>query len=392
TAEGALSNIGNNLQRIRELAVQSANATNSASDRAALQAEVAQLVGEISRIAESTNFNGLKLLDGSYKNQNYQVGANAGDTISISVADSRAAALGATTLASVADAADERIASNVAVSGALTINGVAIDTSGLANGDISGLIGRINDQSSATGVTAARATVTQAVIASTDLGAGESGAIRLNGTAISINDTQGASPAALVARINEFSTQTGVTAEVLAGNNIRFTSSIGADIVIQDYGTNTVFGDVTTESTFVAGIELRTRAGGTITAAGAVAGSLYAASTGANAGEANTYTVNGLSVTTVENANNAIKAVDFALQSVNSARADLGAVQNRFNAVVANLQVNAENLSASRSRIQDADFAAETAALSRAQILQQAGTAMVAQANQLPQGVLALLR
>jgi flagellin len=392
TAEGALSNIGNNLQRIRELAVQSANATNSTSDRAALQAEVAQLIGEISRIAEATNFNGLKLLDGSYKLQQYQVGANAGDTIAVSVADSRASALGATTLTSVADAANERIASNVAVNGVLTINGVTIDTSGLANGDINGLIGRINAESSATGVTAARATVTQAVIEATPLTSGQNGAIRLNGTAISFNDTQGGGAAAIVARINEFSTQTGVTAEVLSGNNIRFTSSTGGDISIQDFGTNAIFSNVTTASTFVAGIELRTRAGGTITASGAVADNLLAASTGATAGEAATYTVNGLNISTVQGANDAIKAVDFALQSINSIRADLGAVQNRFNAVVANLQVNAENLSASRSRIQDADFAAETAALSRAQILQQAGTAMVAQANQLPQGVLALLR
>jgi flagellin len=392
TAEGALSNIGNNLQRIRELAVQSANATNSTSDRAALQAEVAQLIGEISRVAEATNFNGLKLLDGSYKNQNFQVGANAGDTIAVSVADSRASALGATTLTSVADAANERIASNVAVNGVLTINGVTIDTSGLANGDINGLIGRINAESSATGVTAARATVTQAVIEATPLTSGQNGAIRLNGTAISFNDTQGGGAAAIVARINEFSTQTGVTAEVLSGNNIRFTSSTGGDISIQDFGTNAIFSNVTTASTFVAGIELRTRAGGTITASGAVADNLLAASTGATAGEAATYTVNGLNISTVQGANDAIKAVDFALQSINSIRADLGAVQNRFNAVVANLQVNAENLSASRSRIQDADFAAETAALSRAQILQQAGTAMVAQANQLPQGVLALLR
>lgn len=392
-AEGALSNIGNNLQRIRELAVQSANATNSASDRAALQAEVAQLIGEVSRIAEATNFNGLKLLDGTYKLQQYQVGANAGDTIAISVGDTRASALGATTLTSDPSGAAERIVSTQAVDGDFIVNGVTINTSGLVAGDITGLVGRINDQNSATGVTAARSTLTQANFVIDGLTGTNIGAIRLNGTAISFSQVQGADADAVVARINEFSTQTGVSASV-SGTSVRLSSSTGADIRIQDFGATltggaTIFTGLTTESTFVAGLELRTRVGGSITATGATAAALFADN--ANAASA-TFTVNGLTVATVQGANDAIKAVDFALQSVNSARADLGAVQNRFNAVVSNLQVNAENLSASRSRIQDADFAAETAALSRSQILQQAGTAMVAQANQVPQAVLQLLQ
>lgn len=392
TAEGALSNIGNNLQRIRELAVQSANATNSASDRAALQAEVSQLIGEIGRVAESTNFNGLKLLDGSYRNQTFQVGANAGDTIAISVSDTRASALGASTLTSRLNDATEGITSAVEVDGALTINGVSISTTGLADGDINGLIGRINDQNSSTGVTAARASTTVTNLAVTPLTGTQTGAVRLNGTAITFTTAQGTSAETVAARINEFSTQTGVTASV-NGTSVQFTSSSGADITVQDFGTNAVLGGATTQTTFVAGVELRTRVGGAISSSGATATALFVESgAGTASGLGNTFTVNGLTVATVQGANDAIKAVDFALQAVNGARADLGAVQNRFNAVVANLQVNAENLSASRSRIQDADFASETAALSRAQILQQAGTAMVAQANQLPQGVLALLR
>ena len=386
TAEGALSNIGNNLQRIRELAVQSANATNSASDRAALQAEVSQLIGEISRVAESTNFNGLKLLDGSYRNQNFQVGANAGDTIAVSVGDTRASALGTSTLTSNADG----ITSSVGVSGDIVINGITISGAGLANGDITGLIGRINEKNSDTGVIAARADRTVTNLAITALPTDQTGALRLNGTAITLTTAQGASATTVAARINEFSTQTGVTASV-NGTSLQLTSSTGADINIQDFGATAVLGS-TAAQTFVAGIELRTRIGGSISASGAVAESLLVTSTGATSGATNTFRIDGLTVATVSGANNAIKAVDFALDAVNGARADLGAVQNRFNAVVANLQVNAENLSASRSRIQDADFASETAALSRAQILQQAGTAMVAQANQLPQGVLALLR
>ena len=406
-AEGALSNISNNLQRIRELAVQSANATNSASDRAALQAEVAQLISEIGRIAETTNFNGLKLLDGSYKLQQYQVGANAGDTIAITVGDSRASALGATTLASLADASGEALESSVVIDGeAFAINGVTIDTSGIAAGDLTSLINRINNVSSDTGVTAARSSVTQAVLApAVPLATNATGAIRLNGTAISFNQTQGTDEGSVAARINQFSTQTGVVAEVITGG-IRLSSSTGADISLQDFGvvadaTNgaTIFADLADptdpiNTTFISGLELRTQIGGSIVTSEALAGALFISSDSAatTAGNAQDFQVNGLSVATVDGANNAIKAIDFALESINSARADLGAVQNRFIAVVSNLQVNAENLSASRSRIQDADFAAETAALSRAQILQQAGTAMVAQANQVPQAVLQLLQ
>lgn len=197
TAEGALGSVTENLQRIRELAVQSANATNSASDRDALQAEVDQLIAEIDRVATQTKFNGVALLDGSFSAQDFQVGANSGDTITLDA---------------------------------------------------------ITDATTAT----------------------------LGVDAVDIGD--GGDPAA------------------------------------------------------------------------------------------------------------ALGLVDTALDTINSARATLGAVQNRFESTIANLQTAAENMSAARSRIQDADFAAETAELTRTQILQQAGMAMVAQANAAPQNVLTLLQ
>ncbi len=197
TAEGALVEVTNNLQRIRELSVQSANATNSADDRAALQKEVAQLKEEIDRVATTTKFNGTELLDGSFQTQDFQVGADAGETIQV---------------ASIADA------------------------------------------------------------------------------------------------------QTA------------------------------------------------------------------------------TLSIDSIDISSQSGASGAITAVDAALKTVNDSRADLGAIQNRFSSAIANLQTSAENLSASRSRIQDADFAAETAAMTRAQILQQAGVAMLSQANALPNNVLSLLR
>ena len=212
TAEGALKEVSSNLQRIRELAVQSVNATNSASDRDALDGEVQQLIAEIDRVASKTTFNGAELLDGSFATQAFQVGANAGDTI----------------------------------------------------------------------------TITQ--IASTDSGA--------------------------------------------------------------------VFVTAATVS-----------AGGVATVA-----------------------ATSVEVSTAALASAAIATIDNALSAVNATRASLGAYQNRFESVVASVQTTSENLSASRSRVVDADFAQETANLTKAQILQQSGIAMLSQANSVPQNVLALLQ
>ncbi|MCC2658576.1 MAG: flagellin/flagellar hook associated protein [Panacagrimonas sp.] len=262
TAEGALVEVGNNLQRIRELAVQASNATNSQSDRDALQLEVAQALSEIDRVANQTQFNGVKLLDGSFTGAQFQVGANAGETIALSsISDANIAVLGSVSQATGA-------ALSVAASG-LTGFGNAVAAGGFTVNGIS--VGAITAASSA----AERA-------------------------------------GQMVNAINGVSQQTGVGAS--------YDSATGQ-------------------------ISLHSAAAITIAGAGAVA-----------------------------------------------ARANLGALQNRFTSVVASLTATSENLSASRGRIQDADFAKETANLTRAQILQQAGTAMLAQANAAPQNVLSLLR
>ncbi|MHC5147858.1 flagellin [Stenotrophomonas rhizophila] len=319
-AEGSLTEIGNNLQRVRELAVQSSNATNSASDRKALQAEVTQLVSEIDRVAKQSDFNGTKLLDGSFSSQLFQVGANAGQAIAIDkVVDAKANALGGATfdVNSSITLADPTANADFSVKG-MKINGVAI----------------------------ADVEVKQ--------GADEAA-------------TAKASREALVTAINAKIGETGVYAEVNGTAGVTLTS------VKESVNTDGTFKAITADvGTWSAGAPTFAA-----TAATAAPGAKFASD---------------LDVSTVKGAQQALEIVDKALGSINNTRADLGAIQNRFTSVVANLQTSTENLSASRSRIKDTDFAKETAELTRTQILQQAGTAMLAQANQVPQNVLSLLR
>lgn len=405
TAEGALGQVGDSLQRIRELAVQSANATNSSSDRAALQQEVSQLVSEISRIGDTTSFNGLKILDGSYTNQQYQIGANAGETINVSIGDSRASQLGASTLSSSAG-----LAASGATSGgytdalggtlddtSLVINGTSIDLAGAgitADSSLGDVINAINAQSADSGVTAARASSNEVTTGFTAPTAAAT--LKINGTAVNL--ASGATIADAAKAINAKSTQTGVSAEV-DGTNLVFKSANGADFTLNSSDDAVLAGVDTADEdfTFQAGITLSAKVGTTYTVSGDVAGALNLSTTAADnastvAADAKEFKVSEINIGTIDGANDALAAVDAALTQVSGTRATLGAIQNRFTAVVANLSTTAENLTASRSRIQDADFAAETANMTRGQILQQAGTAMLAQANSLPNGVLALLR
>ncbi len=306
TAEGALGEVGKNLQRIRELAVQASNGTNNQTDRSTINAEVTQLKAEIQRVAEQTSFNGTKLLDGSFTAVAFQVGANAGETISISnIANVQTASLG----------------------GAFT---------------------RTTQSFNATALTGFATTIAAGgvVINGVDIGA--------VGAAANAQERAGQ----MVEAINRVSSQSGVGASYDA-----------------------VTGDVTLVSSALWAITGTTNSA---TAAGIANASTGTASTSTG--------ITAVNVSSFAGAQLAIGQIDNALTAVNSSRANLGAIQNRFDSVIANLNSTTENLSASRSRVQDADFAAETANLSRSQILQQAGTAMVAQANQLPQGVLALLR
>ncbi len=328
TAEGSLGKVGDMLQRMRELAVQSGNATNSSDDRKALQAEVKQLADEVDRVAKQTSFNGQKILDGSFAGAVFQVGANSGDNITVgALTDTTAKGL-----ANVSYSYDKT--SNIAASS-------------------------INDLSAITNTAALQiddGTTTW------DLGAvkeASSGTERMG---------------QMVEAINRKSADTGVAAFLTQAKDGTYT----IDMVSSKLNSAGDAATLTLGSGFTA-----TNFGKT----GAIATKIDATNTTTDA-----LGIDTLTVDTQANAWVALKKIDSAIDQVNSARADLGALQSRFENSAANIDIQVENLSASRGRIVDADFAKETANLSRTQILQQAGTAMVAQANKLPQGVLSLLQ
>ena len=397
TAEGAMASVTNNLQRMRELAVQSANATNSATDRAALQQEVKQLSEEIDRVATQTDFNGTKLLDGSFSVQAFQVGANAGQTIVIDkIASARTGTLGQEYRASVMSAALNGT-TDVNLS-AITINGKAIGSATAVKADAKTLTDAIN----ASGIAGVRAEITGSTTVSAPVAAmvpaTASGTITINGvTTGSIATTPDAatSRANVLKGINDISAATGVTATD-NGSGITLTAADGRNIT----HSFTIAAGTFDSTTTGVGTAATTTSGYKVTYSGVEGGKLDVGGTVLNSGltvVSNTVALAGTSISNVDisdvaGANTALTSIDAALQSINSSRAALGAIQNRFSSTIDNLMTTGENLSAARSRIMDADFAQETANLSRAQILQQAGTAMVAQANQLPQSVLKLLQ
>ncbi|MGG7054446.1 flagellin [Nitrosomonas sp. ANs5] len=403
TAEGALQEIGNNLQRVRELAVQSANATNSASDRAALQAEAAQLIAEISRVADNTQFNGLNLLDGSFASQSFQIGANANQTINVaSIGDARATALGQHTLG-----ADGTVMGMV-VTGS-TDNGIAVEAD-LTLATDKGTVGNIGyaQHASAADIAAAINTAASGIgITATASNSATLGGLDTDGTigfdlngetiSVTIGDVNDLS--ALAAAINGVSSATGVTASFADPSDkssLVLSTTDGRDIAIDTF---THDGGGNEEIDF-SGQTLDI--GGTVTAVKVGTIELTSTQGQINVANANpdvfTTTVSAfqsvslLDLSNSAGAQSALSVLDAALSQINSSRGDLGALQNRFSSIIASLQTTAENLSASRSRILDADFAAETANMTRGQIMQQAGVAILAQANALPNNVLSLLR
>ncbi len=504
--------ITNNLQRIRELSVQSANATNSASDRAALQQEVSELISEIDRVASTSAFNGVKLLDGSFSSQQFQVGANSGETVTIaSIASSRIDSIGQSNLATSAGtvvAADltagellingqdvgvvardaAAIAAAISATGTdvtatatnsqliafgdavgtpavattivagdlgafttgtasagasngenftLTIDGVVLlsqdSTAGgetVTAGDLDAQIATFNNLQNGTTIggsfAADTVTVTKAdgsdvvVKITSDFGGADKGTLANEDGSNEIVSTNGITSAEIVAPAYTLSldgtaldlvsagsdgtitgseiaglieARDGFTAS-FTGGNLTVAKTDGSNFVLLDagaagsagaglpgaVGSNTYYGTVSVTST---GADL-VIGGSAPGDAGLTAGTTTAALSGT--------TIAATDISTVSGANAAITAVDNALTTINSSRAQLGAVQNRFDSVVSSIQTTSENLSASRSRIRDADFAAETAALTRAQILQQAGVSILGQANSLPQNALSLLQ
>jgi flagellin len=552
SAEGALGTVGDNLQRIRELAIQSANSTNSSSDRAAINSEAQQLLSEIQRVAQTTQFNGLNLLDGSFSAAQFQVGANANQTIALSITAATTSALGSWggTGASVNSTKNGSAAPAWSAISTVQINGFSVGASvanagtpGWTAGSAAAKALAINSQTSNTGVSAtASTTMTGAAplgnesisnvdltingiavgpiaSATTAVAQGQNAAAAINliqnqtGVVASYSTTSGAltlaaadgrdinigagnaASAAILTRIYDATGLTAtsqgtttaptlptagtstvafgakaVAADTVTINGVVFTfadaGALGANAYTVNSATSvTVSYDVTNGTAALSGAALvgafnaakadsrtstalapisaaggatvtlsdsrlglaatvgRTVAasaatatqqatgadmvagtnaafniyGGTLTLSSANQFTLTGTNTGLTDGGFAAFTsglsqLSGVALDTVGNANSAISVVDAALSQINTQRAALGAYQNRFSSLVTNLQTSSENLSSARSRIQDTDFAAETANLTRAQILQQAGTAMLAQANALPNQVLTLLK
>ncbi|MFC4473819.1 flagellin [Comamonas denitrificans] len=324
TAEGALSKVGDMLQRMRELAVQAGNATNSKGDREALNAELVQLRDEVDRVAKTTSFNGKKVLDGSFTGGVFQVGANSGDNITVgALANTKVDQLGKTefgtgSVIGITEGSKTDAASN------------------MTNADVTIVITGANQVS-------AQVTIAKDADVTGDEALGR-----------------------VVQAINSKTADTGIVAFLAEdGKSIQYRAEKNADGVL-------------------ASATMAVSGGGAADVA-----ALLANPTNPNADQTG---IHKMDIKTQAGAWESLQRIDSALDKVSSARAELGAIQTRFEKSIENIDIQQENISAARGRITDADFAQETANLSRTQILQQAGTAMVAQANQLPQQVLQLLQ
>jgi flagellin len=411
TAEGSLSAIQNNLQRIRELAVQSANSGNSQSDRNSLNLEAQQMITEIDRVAANAAFNGSKLLDGSFKDKEFQVGAgnDSSDRITISIGSAKAATLGTVGATSTSTASAALVNSTGALlAGDVAIKGFAISASvsdGIsyadANASAIAKSNAINASSALTGITAkAEANAkTSGTITGTE--AVTAGTLSVNGIdigALSAVTTVTERTNQLVAAINAVSAQTGVTA-VNTSNAVVMAAADGRNITTQisvSTGGIAGFDTATTASTALAGYKLYSNSGDSTVAATGTSASLLKLGLSAS-NSLSTTSISGQTVTSVDissqsGAQRALNILDSAIDTITNSRANLGAYQNRFEAAISNLETSSTNLQASRSRILDTDYAKETTNLAKAQIVQQAATAMLAQANQSSQSVLALLK
>ncbi|MFZ3182952.1 MAG: flagellin [Pseudomonas sp.] len=451
TAEGALQQSTGILQRIRDLALQSANGSNGASERAALQTEVGQLKQELDRIAETTTFGGRKILDGTFGSQSFQVGANAFETISVSIGAASSSRIGVNRFSSavlnpaaltasqagiaattVADynagiAAGIGYSSSPATTAGLTIVGKLGEASvALAAGSSARQVAAgINNVVESTGVTAtARTGVRLETFTGTTTNTetisfnlyGVNNSQESDGVAISATITDWTDLSSVADAINKETGTTGISARITREGGVELTSDRGDDILLTGFTSATAAigfsaqtlaftGDdgtavdesdeiglaqvVTNGQSFVAVGQLRLESPDTFEVQNfdIIDGGLQATSVFSSLNSASE-----VDVGTAIGAQNALGIISGAIANIDSQRAQLGAVQNRFENTIANLQNIGENASAARSRIRDTDYAAETSELTKNQILQQAGTAILAQANQLPQAVLSLLQ
>ncbi|ABI71026.1 flagellin [Shewanella frigidimarina] len=405
TAEGALSESTNILQRMRDLSLQSANGSNSSSDRASMQTEIDALSEELTRIADTTAFGGQKLLDGSYGSQAFQVGSDANQTISISLRSSAAENIGGQKITGAGTAAGTTALTTGAPAfgaGTLTITNDATGQAGLVSAAVTDTANtyasKINALEGTTGVSARAHTEIE--ITSDYAAALTGGTIGSSRTGAPTTDISSVTSAqGLVDTINADSSNTGLTAKLDAeSGNVRIASLDGDNITTTQVGGATftidsVVNGVADGAAIDAAVAAGTTSLGAIELTSTSSFSMVeSAVTGAfNGLTSSDDLVSSIDITTASGAQSAISAIDGAIATIDSQRADLGAVQNRMDFTISNLSNIQNNVTDARSRIQDVDFAAESATLSKQQILSQASSAMLAQANQLPQVALSLL-
>ena len=449
TAEGALQTSGDILQRIRTLSVQSANDTNSSADRQALQAEVSQLISEFDRIATTTQFNGLNLLDGNFSKTQFQVGANANQTITFGIGSTKAVDMASFGVSGDVTASSTMVGASAAVSDGSASNVNRFQTQDLlikskgmagtvnlqASMSADKIAASINAQQSNTGGVTARAE-TYAFLTLSNSSGQMAMDFNLNGVGIQAFSSNGSTDMdGLVTSINDRSGATGVVAQKVDvpgtgnagtyrvqlfaadGRDIKMTSvtaasgtggatssALGLQGAYDNNGTVTAVGSLASfsatgsvngnrNSTVGGRVIIANDTAYTLTSTiGGTTGGLFAVGSTATIAGAKTGALSTVDISTVLGSNKALGIIDAALSRVNNTRANLGALQNRFQMTIDNLQTTSDNLAASRSRIKDADFAEETATMSRWNVLQSAGTAMLAQANQGPQAAMQLLR
>lgn len=407
TAEGAMQESTNILQRMRELAVQSANDSNTGADRASLQKEVAQLQQELDRISTTTEFNGKKVLDGTFTAQSFQVGANAGQSIEFSIGNTRSDTIG-----------DQELKADGVINqaGATSVNGVTAQTLTINGGLGAGTVAvtddmeanqiaeLVNAQSGDSGVTASAVTYAELKLTATGPVSLDVTGKNASAVNVSANVTDTTDLTSLSEAFNAHTAETGISASLSADkSSLILKNSEGYDI--------TMVGQTGSAAGTLQGVKAdgETTAGGTTSIAAAATANVggnvtfhsdqsYSIADPSNvtlltannlASDLNA--VGSVDISDRSGAEDAIKVIDNAIGRIDGERANLGAVQNRFESTIANLQNISENISAARSRILDADIAQETSAMTKANILQQAGVSILAQANQTPQLALSLL-
>ena len=415
TSEGAHVETLNILQRMRELAVQSANDTNQAIDRAFLNAEATQLISEIDRIANQTTWNGAKILDGTFSSKQFQLGANANEKVTYSIDSAKSAGIGNYKVTGTA--AGDQITTSAIAAHTLTISGYIGSSTVAVAADATAaeVVASVNAKTASTGVTASAVTKVKldtlgaASTVTFTLGNGD------NTASISATMTDESDLRALKDAINAAAGTTGITAEMDSSSNaaVILTHSTGADIIITaftDSGAGNMefttldkdgadadaaattldevaasdiahaFGqiDFSSHKTFTVDSDENNAGQGFLTTVASNTSSLSA--------------VSSIALGTASGAETAIEIIDGAINKINQSRADLGAISNRLDSTISNLTNVATNVEGSMSNIRDADFSQETSKLTRAQILTQAATSMLAQANTSKQSILALLQ